>query len=297
MKNMINLEFLRQRIPPPTARNLWLWLAAAVACQNLAVFHSSQSASVTVFALLVWGGALICMEDQLESLRPSPTRLGQLAGGLLILFIIFRTSRILQWDGLLFLLAPASAIGLGLLCDKPRNLLRFKESFLCLLLIPAFALIMRLIPETPLSVATAAISGIWLNIIGIDASIESRKVMLQGGGVEVLGPCNGVDMMAQILCISIIFLLAFPINSLKSRLLLLLSAPTIGLISNTIRIALLAFFSGNGNGKGTPLFTFFHDDAGSLIFSGIAVFVFGSLYMNLLERELPPMDSYGKGDS
>jgi exosortase/archaeosortase family protein len=103
--------------------------------------------------------------------------------------------------------------------------------------------------------------------------------------------------MAQILCISIIFLLAFPIKSLKSRSLLLLSAPIIGLISNTLRIALLAFFSGNGNGKGTPLFTFFHDDAGSLIFSGIAVFVFGSLYMNLLERELPPMGSYGKGDS
>jgi exosortase/archaeosortase family protein len=156
---------------------------------------------------------------------------------------------------------------------------------------------MRLIPEAPLSIATALISGLWLNIIGIDASVESRKVMLQAGGVEVLGPCNGVDMMAQILCISIIFLLAFPIKSLKSRSLLLLSAPIIGLISNTLRIALLAFFSGNGNGKGTPLFTFFHDDAGSLIFSGIAVFVFGSLYMNLLERELPPMGSYGKGDS
>lgn len=45
----------------------------------------------------------------------------------------------------------------------------------------------------------------------------------------------------------------------------------------------------NGNGKGSGLFTFFHDDMGSLIFSGVAVFVFGILYMRLLERELPPL--------
>jgi hypothetical protein len=37
------------------------------------------------------------------------------------------------------------------------------------------------------------------------------------------------------------------------------------------------------------LFTFFHDDLGSLLFSGIAVFIFGSLYLRLLERELPPL--------
>jgi hypothetical protein len=44
-----------------------------------------------------------------------------------------------------------------------------------------------------------------------------------------------------------------------------------------------------GSGKGTPLFRFFHDDLGSLLFSGIAVFVFGTLYMRLLERELAPL--------
>jgi hypothetical protein len=45
----------------------------------------------------------------------------------------------------------------------------------------------------------------------------------------------------------------------------------------------------NGNGKGSSLFTFFHDDLGSLLFSGIAVYVFGILFMRLLERELPPL--------
>ncbi|MEA5415005.1 hypothetical protein, partial [Synechococcus sp. BA-132 BA5] len=44
-------------VPPPTPRNLWLALCAAVAIQNVAVFQSSQSEHITVFAVLVWGGA------------------------------------------------------------------------------------------------------------------------------------------------------------------------------------------------------------------------------------------------
>jgi exosortase/archaeosortase family protein len=96
-------------------------------------------------------------------------------------------------------------------------------------------------------------------------------------------------MMAQILCVAVIFQLAFPIRSWTSRFTLLFLAPSIGLICNTFRIALLAVFAGNGNSKGSWLFDFFHKDSGSLIFSGLAVLMFGMVYMRLLERELPPL--------
>jgi exosortase/archaeosortase family protein len=87
----------------------------------------------------------------------------------------------------------------------------------------------------------------------------------------------------------VVFLLAFPLRSTLSRLVLLLAAPLIALISNTLRIALLAIFTGMGPGAGQALFHFFHDDAGSLTFAGVAVFVYGLLYMHLLERELQPL--------
>jgi exosortase/archaeosortase family protein len=87
----------------------------------------------------------------------------------------------------------------------------------------------------------------------------------------------------------VIFQLAFPLRSVLSRVVVFTLAPVIGLASNTIRIAILALCVANGNGKGSGLFRFFHDDIGSLVFSGIAVFVFGVLYMQLLERELPPL--------
>lgn len=278
-------------IPPPTPRNLWLALAAAVAIQNSAVFQSSQSEHTTVFAVLVWGGAVICMEDQFEDLNPRPAAWGLILGTLLLLWVLTRSAVIVHWDGLLFALAPIGGLALGLMAEKPGRLGRFRDPLLCLMLLPGFALLMRILPEAPLSLLTARLSGIWLSILGLDVVVNSRSVLLPGGGVQVLGPCNGLDLMAQILCVGVIFLLAFPIRSWGSRCLMFLAAPLIGLICNTLRIALLAIFAGNGHSKGSWWFDFFHDSTGSLVFSGVAVLIFGMVYMRLLERELPPLPS------
>ena len=148
---------------------------------------------------------------------------------------------------------------------------------------------MKIIPEGPLSVLTANLGGFWLGIFGFDNVVRNKTILMPTGGVEVLPACNGVDMIAQVVCIAVIFQLAFPLRSLLSRFLIFTLAPLIGLASNTIRIAVLVLCVANGNGKGSSLFSFFHDDLGSLLFSGIAVYVFGILYMRLLERELQPL--------
>lgn len=276
-------------VPPPTPRNLWLALAAAVAIQNIAVFQSSQSEHITVFAVLVWGGAVICMEDQFEDLEPRPAAWGLIIGTLLLVWVLARSAVIVHWDGLLFGLAPIGGLALGLMAEKPAKLGRFRDPLLCLLLLPGFALLMRILPEAPISLLTARLSGLWLSILGLDVTVNTRSVLLPGGGVRVLGPCNGVDLMAQILCVAVIFLLAFPIRSWTSRCLLFVIAPLIGLISNTFRIALLPVFAGHGHSKGSWWFDFFHESTGSLVFSGVAVLMFGMVYMRLLERELPPL--------
>jgi cyanoexosortase A len=276
-------------IPPATPRNLWLLLAAALAIQNLAVFQSSQDEHITVFAALIWGGALICMEDQIETLEPNPQWPGLLVGVALLSWVVTRTAMILYWDGMIFILPLLGCIGLALLCEPIKEIGRFRDSFLCLLMLPAFNILLKLIPVGPMSVLTANLSGFWLGILGFDNVVRNKTVLMPTGGVEVLPACNGVDMIAQVVCIAVIFQLAFPLRSRLGRMLIFTLAPLIGLASNTIRIAILALCVANGNGQGTPLFRFFHDDIGSLIFSGVAVFVFGIIYMRLLERELPPL--------
>jgi cyanoexosortase A len=283
-------------IPPATPRNLWLLLAAAVATQNLGVFQTSQSEHVTVYALLVWGGALICMEDQLEDLDPRPGGLGLLLGTILLLAVMARTALVLHSDGMLYILAPLAGLALAMLSRPIKQLGSLRDSLSCLMLIPGFGFLMKVIPERPMSVLTARLCSFWLSILGFDNVVRDRTVMLPTGGVEVLPACNGVDTIAQVIGVSIIFLLAFPIRSGLSRISLLIAAPLIGLASNTIRIAVLALCVAYGQGKGSPWFSFFHDDLGSLLFSGIAVFIFGSLYLRLLERELPPLPASDGGE-
>jgi cyanoexosortase A len=147
----------------------------------------------------------------------------------------------------------------------------------------------RLIPEQPLSLLTARMSSFWLGSLGLQTLVQGRTVLLQNGGVTVLGGCNGLDMIAQIISVSLIFLMAFPIRSHVSRLLVLLAAPLIGLVANTLRIALLALITTTGQGNGDWWFDFFHDEMGSLVFSGVAVYALGIVYMQLIERELPPL--------
>ena len=229
------------------------------------------------------------MEDQIEALEPRPSRAGLVLGSVIILWVLARTARIQFWDGLIYIMAPLAGLALVLLCLPLREVAKLKETLICLWMLPAFALISRSLPEEPLSLLTARIAAFWVSILGVPVDVRGRDVLLDNGGVTVLGGCNGLDMIAQIVCVALIFLMAFPIRSNFSRLLCLLAAPIVGLFCNTLRIALLALITTTGQGKGDSLFEFFHTEMGSLIFSGVAVFLFGVIYMWLLELELPPL--------
>ena len=280
---------IRSVIPPLTTKNLWLFLCVAIVTQSVAVFHTSQPPTTTILAVLIWGGALICIEDQLDTIRPTSRVFSLLIGTVILLWVMVRSSIILHWDGILFFIAPISGVALALLCKPMKELYRFKESLLCLLLLPSYPLLIRTLPEKPISLITARISGLWLQGLGFNTLVDGRDIFLRSGGVRVMGPCNGLDVMSQLFCIAVIFLLAFPIRSRLSKFQILLAAPVIGALINTIRIALLALIANSGGGKGYGLFEFFHKDGGSLVFSGVGVVLFGMLYMHLLEKELPPL--------
>jgi cyanoexosortase A len=273
-------------VPPATARNLWLLLALLVATQNVTVFHTSQSDTLAILSVVVWGGALICMEDQLDDLLPQPGFIGLFLGSALLLGVLARSAVILQADGIIFILAPLGGIALTFLCQPWRQLGRFRDSLLCLLLLPLYRFVRLILPDHSLSIITSHTAGFWLSILGLDVVVHGDSVMLPGGGVRVATVCNGIDIISQLTAIGAIFLLAFSLRSLWARIFLFLIAPLIGFLSNTIRVSLLAVLTSQGQHSGFSLFEFFHKDAGSLIFAGLAVWLYGSIYMRILEREL-----------
>jgi DNA ligase (NAD+) len=128
-------------------RRLWLLLAIAIATQNVALMEHTQGPQAAVMALLVWAGAYICLEDRLPLLRPRPGRGQLLLGVPLLLWVLARSALASHWDGLLFAMAPVGGLALLLLGIPWRQRHHCREALLCLLLLPAYALVMRVLPE------------------------------------------------------------------------------------------------------------------------------------------------------
>lgn len=280
-----------KKLPPPTTRNLWLLLAAIMALQNLFVFTNSEITGNAITALIVWGGSLICMEDLIDTLRPRPSSWSLPLGICLILYTLYRTSQVLTSDSILYFLPPIAGLGLVLLVTP--NLRSFKDSLIVLLFLPLFVVIQIIFARyvsADLSLLTAKLVVLWLSVLGIQpVLLKENTVFVNGGAVQVMHECNGFEMIMQMLITASIFLLAFPLRSRLGRFSIFILAPLIGFFTNSMRITLLAVFTSLNSHNGQLLFDFFHEQAGSLIFSGLSVFILGWLYLNFLDRELPPI--------
>lgn len=287
------IAFIVKYIPPPTLRNLWLTLAALVAIQSLIVFTNTQITGNAITALIVWGGALICMEDLIDDFYPRPTLATTVTGGILIIYTLYRSSRVISSDSILYILVPIAGFGLLLLGNSFQSIWKFRDALLVLCMLPLFLLIQIIVSNyvsNDLSILTARFVLFWLGLLGVSpARLEGNTVFTSGGAVQVMHECNGLEMIMQMVITSVVFLLAFPLRSRVARLSISLLSPLIGFIVNSMRISLLAVFTSLNTETGKSLFDFFHDQAGSLIFSGIAVFVLGYLYLAFLNRELPPL--------
>jgi len=285
--------YLLSKIPPPTSRNLWLTLSALVALQSLIVFTNTQITGNAITALIVWGGALICIEDLIEDMRPNPSRVSLGLGGILILYTLYRTSQVNSSDSFLYLLVPIAGLGLILMANPIINIWQYRDALLTLSLLPLFLVIQVIVTTyvtNDLSILTAKFVMLWLGLLGIAPTrLEGNTVFVNGGAVQVMHECNGLEMIMQIFITAVIFLLAFPLRSRLGRIVIITLSPFIGFIVNSFRIALLAVFTGLNSDVGKSMFDFFHEQAGSLIFSGIAVFILGYLYLTILNRELPPI--------
>lgn len=285
---------LLTRVPAPTSRNLWLTLSGLVALQSLIVFTNTQMTGNAITALIVWGGALICIEDIIEEFRPSPSRISLGIGTLIILYTLYRTTQVSSSDSFLYLLVPIAGLGLLLLANPLCKIFQYKDSLLTLSLLPLFLLIQTVVTTyvtNDLSVLTARFVIIWLGLLGISPTyIQGNTVFVNGGAVQVMHECNGLEMIMQMFITAVIFLLAFPLRSRLGRTLIVILSPIIGFLTNSLRITLLAVFTSLDSNTGKALFDFFHEQAGSLIFSAISVFILGYLYLTLLNRELPPLE-------
>jgi exosortase/archaeosortase family protein len=104
-----------------------------------------------------------------------------------------------------------------------------------------------------------------------------------------------VDQLAICLVVAVIFLLVFPLRRRPHQLLALLVAAAAALAVNAVRIAILALLVAVPERGGMAAFEFLHDSYGGLVFSLIAVGIFGWFYTLLVDRELADASLHQSG--
>ena len=277
----------RSRAPALNTRPLWLLAAGLVALHQVAVAWIHHSIGLGAVCALVWGGAWICLEDRLPEAGPQPSWPGLALGGALLAFGLWRSFQIFHPDAVVYALPLVLGPALALLYAPLRELRPFRDALLVLALMPATLLASRVIPVDELSHLTARLTQGVLLLTGELARVDGREVWLAGGGVRIAGSCSGVEILLQVTAIATIFVLAFPLRSAGTRLLMVLvAAPAAAILANAVRIALLTVIVSSDWADKQRWFDFFHEDEGSLVFAALTVSGFAWLYLRRLDREL-----------
>jgi exosortase/archaeosortase family protein len=267
----------------------FLWKAAACLQALLSIWlvqATQHTPSFTLLAMVVWGGAVICMEDQLDALTVQPSRASLNAGLLLLAYATWKSCTILDKDTSIFILPFIQGLGLIMLAKPIRKLFSLRQPLFVLSLFPLQALLTRLLPEQLLASLTGRISQILLLLFGENAAASGQMVAVGGEVVFITGSCNSIDLIAQLMAIAIVFVLAFPIQSVAAKASYVAIAPMIAVLFNAVRIAILAAVNGSTLANREQVFEFLHDEWGALVFAGLAMMAMGQIYLSMIDHHL-----------
>jgi cyanoexosortase A len=209
----------------------------------------------------------------------------------LLVAVLLRGQRMVGFDLSSSLLPLLGAIGLLLLAAPASKLRPFLPSLSVLALLPVVRALGSLTPLGPLSVAIAWLSKQMLTLSGYTAVQYGTSVSLKSGGVIVSGSCAGLSILLQLLMVAVIFAMAFPMRHRWQNGVMLLVAPLIGMVVNGMRITLLALLITSNLAGKQRWFDFFHEDWGSLIFSGLGMQLFVSLYVYWMARQVAALET------
>ena len=267
-------------------RELWVLVTGIFALYFLLVSLLTQSFDEVLNVVLVLGGALLVHHAPAADWQPQPGRIGRWVGVALLVAVLWRGQRLINSDFVSSLLPLLAWVGLLLLAVPVAKLRSFMPSLAVLALLPVMRAVEWLTPLGPLSEKTAWLTKQMLSVCGFTAMQIGNKVNMPGGGVNVADACAGLSIILQLLFVAVIFAMAFPMRHRWQNGLMLVTAPLLAIIVNSMRITLLALINVSDMPYRTWWFDFFHENLGSMLFSGIGMQIFVSLYVYWMARQV-----------
>lgn len=265
-----------------------LWLlgtATGLTAIHLTLSNRFGDSNFLVLSLLFWAAVFSLIWQKRDRLKLKSGIVPNLLGSLIISVLLIRStsSPTLNFLGIYPFFA---GLGLGLLASGFRHLRQYWQEFIALFFLGVPKAVLD--PLVDISVLTAKFATAILWYTGHDVVRQKTAINLAGGSVNVFRGCSGQEGMFYLLGLSILALIVYPLTSRK-RWIVPLMAVAIAFIVNGFRVVLMALLVNVGNQQG---FDYWHTGSGSLIFSMIAVILFGFFYLFLLQNDpIPNQDA------
>lgn len=265
------------RLPPL----LLLGLLAALACIHLGLSLKLGKYSYLAIALVFWLALASTISDRYHSFKYESDLLSSGLGIMAIALSLIAGAIV---DRNLWLnFAPFSfVLGTALLASGIKNLLNYRPELIIMTTLGVPKLLLPLLPD--IAPITAKFSAFWLFYCGVDVILSETKIILAQGAVEVVPSCSGLNLMLYMFGLSIVFLVMFPLPQSRLKVISVITAIAIGFFTNSVRVAILALYSGSSN---RSTFEYWHSQDGALVFVTISVLLYGFFCWLLLRYRLP----------
>lgn len=265
------------RIPPL----ILLGIAVALVCIHLGLNLKLGKYSHLAISLVFWLAIASTISDKYRRL-PSESDLLSCGLGTVAIALSLAAGTVIS-RGLWLGFAPCIFIlGLALLTSGIKNMRCYLPELIIMVTLGIPKLLLPLIPD--IAPLTAKFSAFWLFYSGFNVMLDGTKIILTGGGVEVVPSCSGLNLILYMLSLSVVFLVMFPLSGRANKIISLSAAMAIGFLVNSIRVALLALLSRSSS---RLAFEYWHSQDGALVFVTISVLLYGFFCWLLLRYRLP----------
>ena len=259
-----------------------LGIASGMIALHLTLAYRTNDTDLFGTMLLFWGVVAFLISERHESLTFESGVFASFFGASLIALILLKSSSISGYDLFIRTTPFLSGISLALLASGTKGLKQYWQELLILAYTAIPPGLIGVLVDVP--ALTAKFSAFLLHYLGFEVVRKGVLLMLENGSVEVNHGCSGVNVILQLLGMAVVFLLMFP-TTVGQKIVVPLVAIISAFVVNAARVALLAVLVSLSQPEA---FKYWHEGSGSVIFSMIAVFIFGLFCWFAILKDQPP---------
>ena len=249
-------------------RYLLFYIGVALVILHLNLSLQFGTSGLFNRAFLFWMVALLLLGQKQDRLFIKSNRFSSFIGTSILALVLYKSLHLFPEDFFLRISPLLSFLGWSLLASGIKGLKQYHQQLFLLLFL---AIPWELIYLFDVSQVTAKFSTFILWLLGFEVTRQGVWIMMPTGSIEVYHGCSGVRTILQLLGLSWIVLTIIPTNC-QQKTLLPIAAILLGFMVNGGRVALMAVLVALSDNEG---FAYWHTGNGSLIFSAIAVLMFG----------------------